>query len=136
MPADAEARPDGDHWYSYAVLRVVPNVEREEFVNAGVILFSRSLRFLGAKIELDEGRLAALSPGLDIEVVRAHLRSYEDIVAGDERGGSIAGLSQSERFHWLTSPRSTILQTSPVHVGRCKDPAKALEELMDELVRR
>jgi hypothetical protein len=135
MPVDPDGKAEGDNWYSYAVLRVVPHVEREEFVNAGVILFSRSLRYLGARVDLDEARLRTLWPGLDLEVVKEHLRSYEAIVAGDQRGGPIAALSQSERFHWLTSPRSTILQTSAVHVGHSADPQRALEELMDELVR-
>jgi hypothetical protein len=135
VPGKAESAPAGDHWYDYAVLRVVPHVEREEFVNVGVILFARTLRYLGVRIELDEARLRALWPSLDIAFVKEHLRSYEAVVAGDAGAGPIAALSQSERFHWLTSPRSTIIQTSPVHVGRCSDPERAVEELMDELVR-
>ena len=132
MPAAAEASEAA--WYSYAVLRLVPHVEREEFLNVGVILFARSLNFLDVRIRLDEGRLRALAPGLDFVLVREHLGAFAAVTAGEEAGGEIAALSQSERFHWLTAPRSTILQTSPVHVGRCEDPAKALDELMAEMV--
>ncbi|HEY7270225.1 MAG TPA: DUF3037 domain-containing protein [Dehalococcoidia bacterium] len=114
---------------------MVPHVEREEFLNVGVVLFARELRFLEVRIDLDEARLRALSPSLDIDQVRGHLRAFESIARGDLAGGPIAGLSQSERFHWLTAPRSTVVQTSPVHPGRCTDPAQALEDLMTELVR-
>ena len=136
MPAEAE-RPDSDGgaWYSYAVLRVVPHVEREEFLNVGVILFARTLNFLEVGLAVDEDRLRTLAPALDLDHVREHLASFAAITAGDPDGGPIATLSQSERFHWLTAPRSTSLQTSPVHVGRCDDPAAVLEELMNELVR-
>jgi hypothetical protein len=128
-------REGNEAWYSYAVLRIVPHVEREEFLNVGVVLFARELRFLEVRIDLDEARLRALSPSLDIDQVRGHLRAFESIARGDLAGGPIAGLSQSERFHWLTAPRSTVVQTSPVHPGRCTDPAQALEDLMTELVR-
>jgi hypothetical protein len=134
MPG-VESAIGGDAWYSFAVIRVVPLVEREEFLNVGVILFARTLNFLGVRIELDEGRLKALAPGLDLDHVREHLTSLEAIAAGRGEGGPIAMMAQSERFHWLTAPRSTILQTSSVHVGRCQDPALALEDLMNELVR-
>ena len=133
MPAEADAAGDGA-WYSYAVLRVVPHVEREEFLNAGVILFARTLNFLGVRIGTDEARLRALAPEIDLALVREHLRTFAAITAGDPAGGPIAGLSQSERFHWLTAPRSTIIQTSPVHVGRCDNPEVAIEELMREFV--
>jgi DUF3037 family protein len=131
MPAAADPGPA---WYSYAVLRLVPHVEREEFLNVGVILFARSLNFLDVRIRLDEGRLSALAPGVDLDLVREHLRSFAAVTAGDAAGGEISALNQSERFHWLTAPRSTMLQTSPVHVGRCEDPGRALDELMAEMV--
>ncbi len=134
-PSLGEGPGERDAWYSYAVLRVVPHVEREEFLNVGVVLFARTLNYLDVRIELDEARLHALAPSLDLAQLREHLRSFEAIARGDASGGPIAALGQSERFHWLTSPRSTILQTSPVHPGRCADPAAALEDLMSELVR-
>lgn len=130
MPGEDEA------WYDYAVIRVVPVVDRGEFVNAGVILRARTRNYLGVHIELDETRLLALAPGTDVDAVREHLRVFEAIARGDaEAGGPIARLSVSERFHWLTTPRSTVIQTSPAHAGRCHDPETALEELMNALVR-
>ena len=135
MPADLDSRTsDAGPWYNYAVLRVVPHVEREEFVNVGVILFARTLNYLDVRVELDEARLLALTPGLELAQLKEHLKTFEAIASGDPEGGPIAVLSQSERFHWLTAPRSTILQTSPVHVGRCDDPTAALEKLVRELV--
>ena len=138
MPAEADAaQTAGDGaWDSYAVLRGVPHVEREEFVNAGVILFARTLNFLAVRIALDEARLRALAPEIDLPLVREHLRTFEAITAADPAGGLIAALSQSERFHWLTAPRSTIIQTSPVHVGRSDKPEVAIEELIQEFVAR
>ena len=133
MPVEADAAGDGT-WYSYAVVRVVPHVEREEFLNAGVILFARTLNFLDVRIGIDEARLRALAPDIDLALVREHLKTFAAITAGDPAGGPIAGLSQSERFHWLTAPRSTIIQTSPIHVGRCEKPEKAIDELMREFV--
>lgn len=121
--------------YDYAVIRVVPLVEREEFVNAGVIVSCPAKDFLEARIELDEQRLVALKPDLDLESVRAHLASIPAICAGGETAGPIGRLSQRERFHWLVAPRSTIIQTSPAHSGRCDDPAAALEHLLDTMVR-
>jgi len=117
------------HSYDYAVVRVVPRVEREEFFNAGVILFCRVRRFLGARVALDQGRLAALAPALDPAGVEAHLALIERICAGDVDAGPIARLPLAERFHWLVAPRSTVVQTSPVHSGLCADPAAALERL-------
>ena len=136
MPADAtNASPDSGAYYSYAVIRVVPRVEREEFVNAGIILFARTLQFLEARIELDEGKLNALDPGLDLGLLRRHLATFQAVADGRPEGGDIASQGQSERFHWLTSPRSTMIQTSPVHIGFCADPKAALEDLMQRLVR-
>lgn len=121
--------------YDYALVRVVPRVERGEFINAGVILFCRTHRFLGARIELDRERLAALARGLDPSLVERQLGAIPLIAAGGSTGGPIGQLSQSERFHWLVAPRSTIIQTSPVHSGLCSDPAATLEHLMATLVR-
>jgi hypothetical protein len=122
-------------WYSYAVIRVVPRVERGECVNAGVVLFARELDYLDARIELDPARVRALAPDANLPLIERHLRTFLAIAAGDPSGGPIAELSPSERFHWLTAPRSTIIQTSPVHVGRTSDPVAALEDLLDDVVR-
>lgn len=121
--------------YEYAIVRVVPRVEREEFVNAGVILASAARDFLDARIELDEARLLALDPGVDLEAVRTHLASIPVICAGGPGAGPIGKLSRRERFHWLVAPRSTIIQTSSVHLGRCHDPASRLGYLVETIVR-
>jgi Protein of unknown function (DUF3037) len=121
--------------YDYAIIRVVPKVEREEFVNVGVIVSCPAREFLEARIELDESRLIAVDPTLDVETIRAHLASIPTVCAGGEQAGPIGRLSQRERFHWLVGPRSTIIQTSPVHTGCCKDPAAVLERLLDTMVR-
>ena len=121
--------------YDYAIIRLVPKVEREEFINVGVIVSCPAREFLEARIELDESRLIAVDPTLDIETVRAHLASISTVCAGGEQAGPIGRLSQRERFHWLVAPRSTIIQTSPVHTGCCKDPAAVLERLLDTMVR-
>jgi DUF3037 family protein len=122
--------------YEYAIIRVVPRVEREEFVNVGVIVLCAPAKFIEARIELDERRLLALDPALDIESIRTHLASILAICKGGEEAGQIGRLSQSERFHWLVAPRSTIIQTSPVHTGRCLNPASILERLLDTMVRQ
>lgn len=121
--------------YDYAVVRVVPRVDREEFINAGVILFAKSRSFLAACVEVDPDRLLALAPGADVELVRRHLEAIPRVCAGDEDAGPIARLSQSERFHWLVSPRSTVIQVSAVHGGVCDDPGARLEDLFRRLVR-
>jgi hypothetical protein len=123
-------------WYSYAVVRIVPRVEREEFLNVGVILFAREQSFLNARIELDPDRLRALAPDVDVEAIERHLRTVLAICAGMPDGGPVAALPAAERFHWLVSPRSTMLQTSPVHVGRSEDPRRALDDLLEARVRR
>ena len=123
------------HAFDYAVIRVVPRVERGEFVNAGVILFSRTARFLEARIGLDPARLAALAPDLDLDVVTSYLDAIPRICAVGDEAGPIGALGQSERFHWLVAPRSTILQTSPVHSGVHGDLAAALAHLFAKLVR-
>jgi Protein of unknown function (DUF3037) len=120
--------------FSYAIVRVVPRVERGERLNAGVVLFSRPRRFLGARVALDEARLAALAPDLPPEAVRPYLDAVVRIAAGDPTAGPMALMDQSERFGWLAAPSSTILQPSPVHTGLCADPRQTLERLLDELV--
>jgi hypothetical protein len=115
-------------------VRVVPRVEREEFLNAGVILYCLQKRFLGARVALDSSRLRALSPGVDLELVLSHLQSIPRVCAGGRAAGPIGQLPQKERFHWLVAPRSTILQTSPVHSGLCADPEVALEGLLQRMV--
>ncbi|MGE5594458.1 MAG: DUF3037 domain-containing protein [Hyphomicrobiales bacterium] len=121
--------------FDYAVLRVVPRVERGEFVNAGVVLFCRVRRVLDARVELDEARLLALDPAVDLELVRRSLAGFVRVARGEADGGPIARLPLHERFHWLTAPRSTIVQPSPIHSGECDDPGAELEQLMDEMVR-
>jgi hypothetical protein len=127
-----EARDD----FQYAVIRVVPRVERGESINAGVVLFCRVRRFLGARTALDEAALAALAPDCDPAEIRPQLAVIERVAAGDPAGGPIAALDRSERFHWLTAPASTIVQPSPVHTGLTSDPAAELEHLFARLVRR
>ena len=121
--------------FSYAILRVVPSVERGERINAGVVLFCRQRGFLDARVALDERRLAALAPELDAGVVRAHLDGLVRVAEGEPAAGPIAALPQSERFGWLVAPSSTVVQPSEVHTGLCDDPARTLDELFDELVR-
>jgi len=123
------------HSFDYAIIRVVPRVERGEQVNAGVILHCRTLDFLGVRIALDRARLLALAPDVDVEAVEAALAVLSRIAAGDATAGAIARLPTAERFHWLVAPRSTIVQTSPVHSGLCDDPALALDHLLQTMVR-
>lgn len=115
--------------FDYAIVRVVPRVERQEFINAGVIVFCLEKRYLAARIRLDEARLRALWPELDVNLVREHLSAIERICAGDPAAGPIAGLSQRERFHWLVAARSTIIQTSPTHAGLCEGTGDLLDRL-------
>jgi Protein of unknown function (DUF3037) len=122
--------------FQYAVLKVVPHVERGECLNAGVVLFCRRLGFLGARTELDAAALAAVAPDCVPDEVRAHLGALERVAAGTADGGPIAALEPSERFHWLTAPSSTIVQPSPVHTGLTSDPAAELDHLFERLVRR
>lgn len=121
--------------YDYAIVRVVPRVERQEFINAGVIVSCQKTDFLEARIELDEARLLALAPDVDLDAVRANLASIPLICRGGEQAGPIGRLSQRERFHWLVAPRSTVIQTSAVHLGRSADPRLALEDLLQKMVR-
>ena len=120
--------------YDYAIIRVVPRVERGELVNAGVILSCPTRDFLAAKVALDASRLRALDPAIDVAEVETALAGIPWIAAGDPRGGPIALLPRSERFHWLTAPRSAIIQTSPVHTGICDEPSAALDQLLARLV--
>ncbi len=121
--------------YDYAVIRVVPRVDREEFVNAGIIVSCPTRGFLEARIDLDTERLLALDSSVDLDAVRANLASIPVICAGGPDAGPIGRLSQRERFHWLTAPRSTIIQTSRVHTGRCTSPDDVIEHLLNVMVR-
>jgi hypothetical protein len=123
-------------WYSYAIVRVVPRVERGEQINVGVILYAPELRFLAARIELDAARVRAFAPEADLPLIEQHLQSFQGIADGNPDAGPLAALPQSDRFHWLTAPRSTIIQTSPVHTGLCADPDAALEDLLNDFVRQ
>jgi len=122
--------------FDYAVLRVVPRVEREEFLNAGVVVWCLAQDYLAARVALDVDRLKALDPAADVEAIRAHLEAVPRICAGDPGAGPVARLPAKERFHWLVSPRSTVLQTSAVHSGRAEAPDLALERLFRTLVER
>ena len=128
--------PERQQPFQYAIWRVIPRVERGEAVNAGVVLFCRPKRFLGARMELDEALLAALSPGCDPAEVRAQLETLVAVAEGRAEGGHVATLPLSERFHWLTAPASTIVQPSSVHTGLTGDPAGELGRLFAELVSR
>jgi hypothetical protein len=120
--------------FQYAIVRVVPRIERGECFNAGVVLFCRPRRFLAARTALDEARLAALAPGVEPAIVRPHLQAIERVAAGDPAGGPIAALPAPQRFHWLVAPSSTIVQPSEVHTGLSDDPARELEHLFATLV--
>jgi Protein of unknown function (DUF3037) len=121
--------------YDYAIIRVVPKVEREEFINVGVIVSCASHRFLDARIELNESRLLAIDPTLDIELIRNYLAVIPILCAGGEAAGAIGQLPLRERFHWLVAPRSTMIQTSRVHTGLCSDLPGAIEHLLGRMVR-
>lgn len=121
--------------YDYAVIRVVPRVERQEFVNAGVIVWCREQDVLEARIELDEARLRALDATVDLAAVHRHLASITQVCAGGAAAGTLGRMSKRERFDWLVAPRSTIIQTSPVHAGRCADMKDTLERLLATMVR-
>ena len=119
--------------FQYAVIRVVPRVERGETLNAGVVLLCRQRRFLGAKVALDEARLRALAPDADPATILPHLAAIERIAAGDPSAGPMAKLTIGERFHWLVAPSSTVIQASEVHTGVCDDPVAELEHLFGRL---
>lgn len=120
--------------FDYAVLRVVPRVEREEFINAAVVAFCIEKRYLEARVVLNTDRLRALFPDADLDVIRQHLDAVPRICSGDPSAGPIARLSQRERFHWLTSPRSTILQPGPVHTGVCDETNDLLDRLANQFL--
>jgi hypothetical protein len=120
--------------FQYAIVRIMPRIERGECLNVGVILLCRPRRFLGARIALDTGRLAAFAPDLDPATIRPHLQAIERIAAGDPAAGPIGRLGNAERFHWLVAPSSTIIQPSEVHTGLCDDPASELDHLVATLV--
>lgn len=125
-----------DHYsYDYAIVRVVPKVERGEFINAGVIVSCPGRDFLEARIELDEPRLVALDATIDLELIRTHLASIPAICGGGAASGPIGLLTPRQRFDWLIAPRSTIIQTSAAHSGTCSDPEKAIEHLLETMVR-
>lgn len=122
--------------YDYAIVRVVPRVERGEFINAGVIVSCAGSRYLKARIDLDESALAALAPGMDATQIRASLAAIPLICAGGPQAGALGGLSLRERFHWLVAPRSSSVQTSPVHTGRCSDLDASLDSIFARMVSR
>ncbi len=121
--------------YDYAIIRVVPRVEREEFMNVGVILFCRTLRFLDARIELNHARLTAFAPDIDPNEVQQHLDLIPLICKSKLKKDEIGQWNQAQRFHWLTAPRSAIIQASAVHSGWCEEPSVALERLVERMVR-
>lgn len=120
--------------YSYAMVRVVPRVDRGEFINAGVVLYSPERRYLGASTWLDERRLVALWPNADVNLIRRHLHALQQVAEGGSEGGPIAALSQRERFHWLTAPRSAMIQISPVRTGISDNPEQMLARLTADIV--
>lgn len=115
--------------YEYAVIRVVPKVEREEFLNVGVILYSKRKKYLGIKYQLDEQRISTFAPDLNLDLVQNYLKAWEKVCDGATHGGPIGQLDIAERFRWLTAARSTIIQSSPIHPGLCHEPEKVLEKL-------
>lgn len=124
----------GKDLFEYAVIRLMPRVEREEFINTGVVLYCAKQKFLRAMIALDESRLHALCPACDTEAVRAHLQAFERICLGGKAAGPIGELPIAERFRWLTATRSTVVQCSKVHPGFCAEAGEMLEKLFGELV--
>ena len=122
------------HLYEYAVIRIVPRVEREEFLNTGVVLYCRSKKFLGVKYEVSASRLVALDPLADRECIKAYLSAFSQICQGAKGSGTIGCLPMADRFRWLTATRSTVVQASKVHPGLCADPSEKLEDLFRELV--
>jgi hypothetical protein len=120
--------------FEYALLRVVPRVERGEFINAGVVLYCQDARFLDARVHLDPERLRALDPNLDPEIVRAHLEVAKLVCEGGPEAGAVGLLPPGQRFGWLVAPRSTVVQTSPVHTGFTDDPRRAIEHLLQTMV--
>lgn len=122
------------HDYDYATVRVVPCVHREDFVTVGVVLHARTAGFLAARLRRDADWLAARCPGLDVAMLERYLDAYERVARGGAEGGPVGLYPPSERFHWLTAPRSTVVQTSAVHTGRTADPAATLDHLFAQAV--
>jgi len=120
--------------FEYAVIRVVPRVERGEFINVGIVLYCRARSFLDARVALDEPRFTALAPTADADEILRYLAAFQRICRGEPDAGPIGRLTQRERFHWLVSPRSTVIQTSPTHAGLCDNPVETLEHLMSTVV--
>lgn len=125
-----------EYTYDYAIVRIVPRVERGEQINVGIILSCPDVNFLDARIELDEARLLALDPTADVELMRANLAMIPAVCRGGAEAGPIGELPPRGRFRWLVSPRSTMIQVSPVHTGRTTDPAACLDHLVEKVVRR
>jgi hypothetical protein len=124
----------GKHLFEYAIIRIVPRVEREEFLNVGIVLYCKDRKYLDAKYSVNKERIAALCAEIDCNEVDEHLRSFEKIARGDKDGGSIGALDLPSRFRWLTATRSTVIQTSKVHPGFTEDPQATLEKLYAQLV--
>jgi hypothetical protein len=122
------------HVFDYAIVRVVPRVERGEFINVGVVMHCPTQGYLGCRIVLDRERLCALDPHADVDAIARHLDAFHRVCEGDPTAGAMAALPARERFHWLVAPRSTVIQTSPVHAGLADDPERALTRLVDQLV--
>ncbi|MBC8073953.1 MAG: DUF3037 domain-containing protein [Deltaproteobacteria bacterium] len=122
--------------FEYVIVRVVPRIERDEFVNVGVVVYAPTRAFLDCRVELDRARLHALDPVADAEAIDCHLQAFATVCRGGPGGGPIAAMPLRERYHWLVAPRSATLQTSPVHGGRAEDLAAALDRLFESLVRR
>lgn len=120
--------------YEYAVIRIVPKVEKEEFFNAGVILYSRDKKFLDTRMFLNEDKLKCFAPDADVNEIQAHLQSFAQIARGEKNGGPIARLDPASRFRWLTATRSTIVQSSKTHSGFCSNPKEALEDLFNKYI--
>lgn len=124
----------GKHLFEYAIIRIVPRVEREEFLNAGIIMYCKDFKFLQTKYAVNKERMNALCAEVDCNEVEEHLQSFSKIASGEEDGGAIAALDLPSRFRWLTATRSTIIQTSKVHPGFCENPGDTLEKLFAQLV--
>lgn len=122
------------HLFEYAVIRIVPKVEREEFLNAGIVLYCKQQKFLKTRFTINENRIKCFGADTDIEEIKEHLDAFEKIAAGDAGGGPIARLDIPSRFRWLTATRSTIIQASKIHVGFCSDLELALSKLHEQLV--
>lgn len=120
--------------YEYALIRLVPKVEREEFLNVGAIVFSKRMKYLDVKVHVDERRISSFSSDIDLNEIKDYLSTWVLICKGDASGGPIAQLDQAMRFRWLTATRSTIIQSSKVHPGLCTDPTKVLDRLFEGYV--